>query len=200
MAFNIEIANRASSAGIGGLAEFGARNAGARLGYNGISVYQSGEVKKENAEQSRQDITPDVYQEIQADSLEMADGTYSYTFGHYPTYVKFGFVKNLVITEINDGDGEGEVIEDMGDKPSAITITGILVDEENHHMPYDQVKALKELFDRRALLEVSSDLFNELGIFTIVLTSLNIDPVAEYPDTVKYEFSAKSVKAIELNV
>ncbi len=114
-----------------------------------------------------------------------------------PPMLKFTRSKQIVTTTVDGSDSE--VVESFGLKPYSITLSGILVDMENHHYPSSKVQQLRELFEANTIFDVlDCKLMDDLGIESLYFTKLeNIEVVLEYQDTVKFELKANSVKPLE---
>jgi Domain of unknown function (DUF6046) len=194
VAYSIEVINRLSNAGLLGTVALAANNVGGKFGgFNGLGVYKSPDLNYPNVAEAGE-YKPDVIVIDGAkDVLEFTNGEFSYLFDNYPTLVKFSWQKHLVVTEINEGDGEGEVVEFITNKSTPITITGILIDEENRQIPYAKIEALREMFRVNDILDVSSDLFQAAGIDSLYVSRCDIEPVPDYPDTVKFTIGANSI-------
>ena len=123
--------------------------------------------------------------------LNRNDGTEVYA---PPPMCSFSKSKNLIITEIDGTDAE--VVERYGDKSWTIRIQGVLIDMVNHQYPKQQVITLREFFDTNAPFDVEGELFDDLKVYSIYFTDIEIAGVAGYADTVQYTLTAKSIKPV----
>lgn len=116
-----------------------------------------------------------------------------------PPLVRFKRTKNIAVTVIDDGD-EAEIVENFGMNSWDIEITGLLIDMKNHHYPQQAMKEMASFFEINDIIEVTSMLFNDLGIHSLWFKEQTIDPVEGFPDTVKFTLTAKSIKPAEFSI
>ena len=114
-----------------------------------------------------------------------------------PPMLSFKRDKNIVKTKIDGSDAS--VIESFGSDEWEITMSGILVDLENHQFPMQKLYELRELFEANATFEVmNSDIMGALGIEQMYFEKIDELKVVEaYQDTVAFKFKAHSIKPIE---
>lgn len=105
--------------------------------------------------------------------------------------------KNIVKTAVDGSDSE--VIECFGCKSWDITISGILVDLDEHSYPSDRVQQLRELFEINDILEVlECKIMDDLNIQSLYLENLDeLKFVEGYNDTIAYKMKAHSIKPLE---
>lgn len=115
-----------------------------------------------------------------------------------PPMLSFTRAKNIKETFIDGSDGV--VVENYGMKPWSIKMQGILIDTALHQYPAAQVMLLTKMFEKPSRVEVIGALFADKGIDAIYFTSVNIEGVEGFPDTLKYTLQAKSIKAIEFEL
>lgn len=116
-----------------------------------------------------------------------------------PPMMSFKRSKKTKITVIDRSD-ENEIIEDFGLQSWEIDINGIAIDMEKHEYPRAALKSLNRIFNYRGIISASSPLFSDMGINAIWLEDQNFDFVEGYPDTLKYSFTAHSIKPVEINL
>jgi hypothetical protein len=112
-----------------------------------------------------------------------------------PPMVSFSQEKNITRTIIDNSDFE--VIENFGLKSWNISIEGIVVDMDNKWYPSEMVRKVRELFQINETLSVIGQLFEDLNIRQIYFTKVDIEPLAEYNDTVKFKIDAYSIRPAE---
>jgi hypothetical protein len=188
---------------------FIATNAVSRAGIGMAGKFAYVRVPTMQPEQKKQqgDVKVDLYEPAEAvkmsqlgtpifDAVEFRlDEEYSYSFPFCPM-VDLGRTKHIKTTDINDSDGE--VVEMISNKPWSIRFRGLLVNMENHHYPYDQVGEINRLFELKATLKVSSQLFNELGISELYFTDLELSALEGFVDTQPFVLTARSHVATEI--
>lgn len=109
--------------------------------------------------------------------------------------------KNIVKTAVDGSDSE--VIESFGCKSWEITITGILIDLDNHVYPSEKMRQLREMFEVNDTFEVlDCRLLEDLGIQSIYFDKIEDFGLNEktYADTIKYKLTAHSIKPLEFFV
>ncbi len=114
-----------------------------------------------------------------------------------PPMVSVTRQKQIITTTVDGSDSQ--VVESFGMQPYDITLSGIMVDVENHCYPSVKVQQLRELFNSNVIFDVlDSKLMADLGIDSLYFTSLDkLEVLVEYQDTVKYVLKAKSIKPLE---
>lgn len=113
------------------------------------------------------------------------------------TGVEFYKEKNIVKAVVDGSDSE--VIECFGCKSWDITISGILVDLDEHSYPSERVQKLRELFEINDILEVlECKIMDDLNIQSLYLENLEeLKFVEGYNDTIAYKMKAHSIKPLE---
>jgi len=111
-----------------------------------------------------------------------------------PPMIEFSRSKSLVISPLN-ADGQ-EVVERYNTNPYIINIRGIVVDMENHHYPSEQEEKLHQLFDHNNPIKVIGIRFSTKEIDYIIASNFKVSAVEGYEDTIKYSFTARSVKEV----
>lgn len=132
----------------------------------------------------------------QSISLEASDGK-KYSFD-IPPLVDFSKSKNIVSTDINDG--EGEIIEIVSTKAWNINFKGQLIDQEEHLRPDTQITELLEFFKINESLKVYSNLFEEKGISEILITDISLPAKEGFPDTQEFTINARSITPLEISL
>ena len=117
-----------------------------------------------------------------------------------PPMLSFQRSKNIVTTSIDGSDAV--VVESFGLKQWEITIEGILIDTKKHDYPQQKIVVFSEMYSANATYDVvECPLLHDLGIFAIYFENMpSLKVLAEYPDTVKYQLKAKSIKPAELSI
>ena len=114
-----------------------------------------------------------------------------------PPMLTFDRSKNIVTTKVDGSDAV--VVESFGAEPWKITITGILVDLENHDYPSDRLREFAKMFEANTTYEVwDCDILADLGIEQLYFEKIDELKVLEaYQDTVSYKLVAHSIKPVE---
>jgi hypothetical protein len=129
-----------------------------------------------------------------------ADGKFEW-LPDLPPMVDITRSKIVKVTDINEGDGVGEVVESWGNDAFDLTFRGLLVDMDNHRRPDDQMRQVMDFFERNDYLECESKLFNTLKIRSIYFNSKITWSFPEgYIDTVGYTINARSYDPAQLIV
>ena len=121
-----------------------------------------------------------------------------------PPLVDLRMEKRVSVTPVNDNDFDpenisgGEVVESWGSGAWDITMRGILVDMVNHNRPLNQLKGLVEVFKENATFEVSSRLFNAVGISNMYVKTIELPGMEGFKDTQPYVITARSYVPAEL--
>lgn len=115
-----------------------------------------------------------------------------------PPIMSYSKRKNLTITEIDGSDAE--VVERYGDRSWEIKIRGLLIDMSEHQFPKKKVELIRKLFDTPAPFEVRAELFDALNIKSIYFTSIDIETVAGFEDTISFTMEARSIKPVEFRL
>jgi hypothetical protein len=110
--------------------------------------------------------------------------------------VSFTRTKNIVKTAIDNSDFE--VVESFGLKAWDITIEGLIIDMDNHELPYADMQTFREIFEANNTFTVESDLFYTLGINEIYFDKIEeFSVLKDYQDTAKFKLKALSIKPLE---
>lgn len=115
-----------------------------------------------------------------------------------PLLMEFSREKQLVETQVNGSDNV--VVERWGTKPWNIRMRGLFVDMENKTYPQNQVEELTQFFEINDIIDVEGTLFEDKRIDSIYFTSLRLEPIDGFEDTLLIELNAKSIKPVEFNV
>jgi len=116
-----------------------------------------------------------------------------------PPMVSFSREKNISRTIIDNSDYE--VIENFGKKSWLITLDGLLVDMDNHWYPWKLMQQIRDMFEIDQVFEVTSQLFNDMGINSIYFDRLeDLSFVEGFNDTVKYKLIAYSTRPTEFTL
>lgn len=108
-----------------------------------------------------------------------------------PLMVKFSRGKNAVITPIDQSDGE--VIENFGLQSWKISLSGIVIDMEEHQYPGALLSEINDMFSMGGTFQVTGDIFYDLGIKDIFFKDgFEVNFVEGYTDTVKFSVEAIS--------
>jgi len=93
---------------------------------------------------------------------------------------------------------EAEIVENFGKKSYEIKIKGIIVDMAQHQYPGKQVKQLRKFNDINGYMDVTCQLLNDLGIYSIYTTGMDeLTGVEGFEDTLSYSFTARSAQPAE---
>ena len=94
---------------------------------------------------------------------------------------------------------DSEVVECFGTKSWDITISGILVDLDEHSYPSERVQKLRELFEINDILEVlECKIMDDLNIQSLYIEKLDeLKFVEGFNDTISYKFTAHSIEPLE---
>jgi hypothetical protein len=112
-----------------------------------------------------------------------------------PPMIGWRKAKNLIISPIDGADAE--VVERYGDQAWEIRMQGLLVDMEEHTMPFDRIERLRKIFDTPAPWDVASQFFDVLGIHSIYFTEVDITPLQGFEDTCGFTLQARSLRPVE---
>ncbi|MBR4137835.1 MAG: hypothetical protein IKU05_05430 [Bacteroidales bacterium] len=114
-----------------------------------------------------------------------------------PPMVSFTRDKNIKKTSIDGSDFE--VVECFGLKPWKITISGILIDMDNHQYPSSKMRSFRTIFETNDIFDVlESQIFEDLGIQSIYIERLDeLKVLEDYQDTVQFKMTAYSIKPLE---
>lgn len=114
-----------------------------------------------------------------------------------PPMLTFERKKNIVTTKVDGSDAV--VVESFGAEPWKITITGILVDLENHDYPSDHLREFAKMVEVNTTYEVwDCDILADLGIEQLYFEKIDeLKVLEEYQDTVSYKLTAHSIKPVE---
>ena len=117
-----------------------------------------------------------------------------------PPMLKFDRSKKITATAIAGSDNV--VVEDFGLEQWSITIDGLLVDMENHQYPTAKMQRFRQLFETPDTFDVlECQVMTDLGINALYFESVkDLAVVDNYPDTVKYKLSAKSIQPPEFTI
>ena len=110
-----------------------------------------------------------------------------------PPFIRLTRKKETSITVIDSGN-ENEIIESFGINSWQISMDGIVIDTDNHQYPQSAIRRIVELFNLNDVIDVSCDLLNDTGIYSLWFEEQTIEPLQGFPDTVKYSFRARSIK------
>lgn len=93
---------------------------------------------------------------------------------------------------------EAEIVESFGKKAYEIKIKGIMVDMAEHQYPGKHVKLLRKFNDIEDYMDVTCQLLNDLGIYSIYITQMDeLTGVEGFEDTLSYSFTARSAQPAE---
>jgi|GEM_PF-975708 hypothetical protein len=112
------------------------------------------------------------------------------------------FDRNKKITATAIAGSDNTVVEDFGMEPWTITLDGLLIDLDNHQYPSAKVQTFRQMFETPDTFEVlECQPMLDLGITALYFESVkNLAIVEDYPDTVKYQLSAKSIQPPEFTI
>lgn len=134
-------------------------------------------------------------------TFKIDGGNYEFVL---PPLVDLSIDKRDSVTSVNENDFDitnvtiGEVVESWGNAAWDITFRGILVDMVNHNRPLDQIKAISDMFRDNTIMEVSSRLFNAVGISKLRMKRLELPGMEGFKDTQPYIITARSYTDVEL--
>ncbi len=143
------------------------------------------------------------------EELELSSGNTTITFGAArlgksgelgrffapPVMLGWRKAKNLIISPIDGADAE--VVERYGDQSWEIRMQGLLIDMEEHRMPFNRIERLRKVFDTAAPWAVASQFFDALDIHSLYFTDVEITPLQGFQDTCSFNMQARSLKAAE---
>ena len=117
-----------------------------------------------------------------------------------PPMLKFDRAKKITATPIAGSDNV--VVEDFGLEQWTITMDGLLVDMESHQYPTAKMQRFRQLFETPDIFDVlECQVMTDLGINALYFESVkDLAVVDNYPDTVKYKLSAKSIQPPEFTI
>lgn len=111
-----------------------------------------------------------------------------------PLIITFTREKNLIETEVSGSDNI--VVERWGTKPWSIDIRGVLIDVENRQYPKSKISQLARFFEYNNVVKVIGEQFYDKEIDSLYTSSITITPVEGYQDTIQFNLSARSIKAV----
>lgn len=114
-----------------------------------------------------------------------------------PPMLTFTRDKNIITTAVDGSDAV--IVESFGAKAWDITMEGILIDMQHHTYPANEMRQLREMFEANTTFEVwDSDLLADLEIEQVYIEKLSeLKVLEDYPDTVKFKMTLKSIKPVE---
>ena len=114
--------------------------------------------------------------------------------------ITFNRSKNIVTTAVQGSDNV--VVESFGMGQWNITIEGLLVDLDSHEYPTTKVQRLRQLFETPDTFDVlECQIMTDLGITALYFEKVeNLQVVDDYPDTIKYKLTAKSIQPPEFTI
>jgi len=116
-----------------------------------------------------------------------------------PPMLSFSRGKNMKTTAIPGSDAE--VVESFGLKSWQIKMQGLLIDMSDHQYPSMQIQQFRKVFEVGNQFDVESQIFDDLGIFSIYFTEINsLSGVEGFEDTWKYSLTAKSIQPVEFGL
>ncbi|WP_044213588.1 DUF6046 domain-containing protein [Flammeovirga sp. OC4] len=141
----------------------------------------------------------DVYTEKQVDNLvfESEDGSDRFEFAITPL-IDPKRKKHLITTPINNG--LHEIVELVNIRGWEISFRGILVDDENHNYPLNQVRALNAFFEKHKTAKAYHERLEVLGIQNIVFVDLSLPPIEGNADTQQFSILARSIQSPEVKL
>lgn len=112
------------------------------------------------------------------------------------------FDRNKKITATAIAGSDNTVIEDFGMEPWTIVMDGLLIDLDNHQYPTAKVQTFRQMFETAGIFEVlECQPMLDLGITALYFENVkNLAVVDDYPDTVKYQLTAKSIQPPEFDI
>ena len=114
--------------------------------------------------------------------------------------MKFSRDKNIVTTAVQGSDNV--VVESFGMGQWTIIMEGLLIDMDAHKFPSIKVQQLRQMFETPEVFDVEKcQVMTDLGINAIYFTKVeDLAVLDDYPDTVKYKLTAKSVQPPEFSI
>ncbi len=108
--------------------------------------------------------------------------------------------KKIVCTAVQGSDNV--IVENFGLEQWSITIEGLLVDLDNHQYPTTKVQQLRQMFETPDTFDIlECQVMTDLGINALYFEKLeNLAVVEDFPDTVKYKLTAKSIQPPEFSI
>lgn len=116
-----------------------------------------------------------------------------------PPMFTFSRGKNIKTTAIPGSDAE--VVENYGLKSWQIKMQGLLIDMKDHTYPSQQIQQFRKVFEVGSQFDVESEIFDDLGIYSIYFTEINsLSGVEGFEDTWKYSITARSISPVEFGL
>lgn len=101
--------------------------------------------------------------------------------------------KNIVETALAGSTRRGTVKELIAIEDWQVTIRGVAINTKSRTVyPEDQVKAIRDLYERNESLEVMCALTNLLGIYRLVITGLDLPDMIGIQHAQAYQFTCVS--------
>jgi hypothetical protein len=130
--------------------------------------------------------------EFGGDLVNHSDSTISLT-----PIVKYARKKKIITTPVNELD---EVVEQWSISGYEININGLLVDIKNHQYPEKEIKNLRKFFEINKIATVTGDIFRDLDIQDIYITSMSVEPFVGFADTAHFELQAMSIRPLSFTL
>ena len=109
--------------------------------------------------------------------------------------------KNIVETALAGSTRRGTVKELISIEDWSLTIRGVVVNYNSALVyPEDEVKALRDLYNRNEALEVESALTNLLGIYNLVITGFELPEMIGIQHAQAYQFTCISDEEFLLQI
>lgn len=112
--------------------------------------------------------------------------------------ISLGFSKTLIKTPIDSNDGTFKELFAMNDW--AISIRGIIVNEEEDDLPEDDLRKLRGLIERKTHLKVTNRLLNLFGINYLAIENGSVPAEVGAQSWQPYEFNCLSDKVFDLEL
>lgn len=114
-----------------------------------------------------------------------------------PPMVSFKRKKSIKTTNVDGSDIE--VVECFGLKPWEISISGLLIDTDNHKYPSSKMRSFRTIFETNDVFDVlDSQIFEDLGINSIYIDRLDdLKVLEDFQDTIQFKMTAYSTRPLE---
>lgn len=106
--------------------------------------------------------------------------------------------KQVVETRLNRGERKQNVTEEVNLNPYRVRIRGVMYGGEADEYPEDDVRALRQVFEKDGPRAIACPLLDLFGIDRVVLKAVNVPGVPGTPEAQAYVIEAFSDEPFEL--
>jgi len=163
---------------------------------NALPKFGDAEIQVENYPESSDRVTPGTGLVV-GDRIRFEHKGQVYKMPH-EILVGYNRPKNIVKTPMQGKDGTVKEYISMDDWQ--ITIQGFIIDYDVMAYPIDRVSELNEWFAINKELTVVSDWMTRLGIFNVVVESLDLPPMPGVANAQAFELVLLSDEPVELEL